>query len=106
MAVTLAQNPDYKVLRRLQAVQRFDRQPQGACLRVIVLDTETTGLDHASDKIIELAMLQVDVDRQTGLPVGDVQVYDGLEDPGMVISAEITIPGSSRSTTALKTPGW
>jgi DNA polymerase-3 subunit epsilon len=89
MAVTLAQNPDYKVLRRLQAVQRFDRQPQGACLRVIVLDTETTGLDHASDKIIELAMLQVDVDRQTGLPVGDVQVYDGLEDPGMVISAEI-----------------
>ena len=89
MATALERNPDYRVLRRLQPVLHFDRVPQGALMRVLVLDTETTGLDHASDKIIELAMLQVDVDTATGLPVGDVVVYDGLEDPGMPISKEI-----------------
>ncbi len=89
MAALVAAHPDYRVLRRLQPVQRFDRAPQGTVTRVVVLDTETTGLDHATDKIIELAMLRVDVDNATGLPVGDVTVYDGLEDPGMAVSAQI-----------------
>lgn len=89
MAEALAKHPDYRVLRRLQPVLHFDRVPQGPLVRVLVLDTETTGLDHASDKIIELAMLQLDVDTATGLPVGEVLVYDGLEDPGMPISKEI-----------------
>ena len=89
MAAALASHPDYKVLRRLQPVLRFDRAPQGPTLRVLVLDTETTGLDQTKDKIIELAMLQVDVDMATGLPVGDVVVYDELEDPGMPVSPEI-----------------
>ena len=57
--------------------------------RVVVLDTETTGLDQSKDKIMELALLRVDVDRATGLPVGAVQVYDGLEDPGMPIPPEV-----------------
>ncbi|WP_114970413.1 3'-5' exonuclease [Rhodoferax ferrireducens] len=89
MAVTLARHPDYRVLRRLVPIRHFERVAQGPVIRVLVLDTETTGLDHANDKIIELAMLQVDVDTVTGLPVGDVAVYDGLEDPGMPISKEI-----------------
>lgn len=89
MAATLARHPDYRVLRRLVPIRHFDRTPQGPVIRVLVLDTETTGLDHSRDKIIELAMLQVDVDTTTGLPVGDVTVYDGLEDPGMPISQEI-----------------
>ena len=89
MAAALASHPDYKVLRRLKPVQHFGRAPQGPTLRVLVLDTETTGLDQTKDKIIELAMLQVDVDMTTGLPVGDVLVYDELEDPGMPVSKEI-----------------
>lgn len=89
MAASLERNPDYRVLRRLVPVRHFDRAPLGPTLRVLVLDTETTGLDHSRDKIIELAMLQVDVDTTTGLPVGDVIVYDGLEDPGVAISKEI-----------------
>ncbi|WP_296506798.1 3'-5' exonuclease [Rhodoferax sp.] len=90
MATTLANHPDYRVLRRLLPILHFDRQPLGPVIRVLVLDTETTGLDHACDKIIELAILRVDVDTATGLPVGEVMVYDGLEDPGMPISKEIT----------------
>ncbi|MEO8120185.1 MAG: 3'-5' exonuclease, partial [Rhodoferax sp.] len=89
MAATLARHPDYRILRRLVPIRHFDRAAQGPVIRVLVLDTETTGLDHAHDKIIELAMLQVDVDTVTGLPVGEVDVYDGLEDPGMPISKEI-----------------
>lgn len=89
MATLLEQHPDYRVLRRLVPVLKFDREAQGPLVRVVVLDTETTGLDHASDKIIELAMLRVDVDSISALPVGEVQVYDGLEDPGMPISPEV-----------------
>ena len=89
MAAALERHPDYRVLRRLVPVRHFDRTAQGALMRVVVLDTETTGLDHASDKIIELALLRVEVDTVTGLPVGAVTVYNGLEDPGMPISDEI-----------------
>ncbi|MBU0590539.1 MAG: DNA polymerase III subunit epsilon [Gammaproteobacteria bacterium] len=89
MARVLEQHPDYRVLRRLVPRQHFDHVPQGDVVSVIVLDTETTGLNQAQDKIIELAMLRVSVDRATGLPCGEVQVYDGLEDPGMPISSEI-----------------
>jgi DNA polymerase-3 subunit epsilon len=89
MAAVLDSHPDYKVLRRLTPILHFDRIPQGPVIRVLVLDTETTGLDHARDKIIELAILRIDVDSATGLPVGDVAVYDGLEDPGIPITKEI-----------------
>ena len=57
--------------------------------RVAVLDTETTGLDASKEVIIELALLCVDIDNQTGLPVGNVLVYDGLEDPGRPIPKEV-----------------
>jgi DNA polymerase-3 subunit epsilon len=61
----------------------------GAIKRVVVLDTETTGLDQSKECIIELAMLCVDVDTATGRPVGRVQIYDGLEDPGKPIPREV-----------------
>lgn len=96
LAGELERHPDYRVLRRLVPKLHFDVVPQGKVVRVIVLDTETTGLDQSRDKIIELAMLRVNVDTTTGLPTGDVEVYDGLEDPGMPISKEIeTITGIS-----------
>lgn len=88
MARALAQHPDYRVLRRL--VPRADWGPagDGERRRVLILDTETTGLEHRSDRIIELAMLAVDVDLASGLPVGPVTLYEGFEDPGMPIPAK------------------
>lgn len=95
VARLLEQHPDYRVLRRLEPVQDYgspaadaggDEAPAPAC-RVLILDTETTGLLHASDRIIELAMLLVSVDVATGQPVGMVETFEGFEDPGMPIPA-------------------
>ncbi|MEY3486945.1 MAG: hypothetical protein RL075_950, partial [Pseudomonadota bacterium] len=90
MARTLEAHPDYRVLRRL--VPQLEFPPaSGPVLTLLVLDTETTGLNPARDKVVELALLRVTVDLATGQPVGAVQVYDGLEDPGMPMPEEITV---------------
>jgi hypothetical protein len=86
MARALEAHPDYRVLRRLVPTTDFGTSAgvsAASSLRtLLVLDTETTGLDATRDKVIELALLKVSVDTLTGQPVGAVQVYDGLEDPG------------------------
>lgn len=90
MARRLEQEADYRVLRRLAPILDFGAGPADAAAprqRVLVLDTETTGLSHRADKIIELAMLLVDVDPATGLPFGPVTLFEGFEDPGMPIPA-------------------
>ena len=89
MAALLDSHPDYRVLRRLPVTRHFSHEPQGPVRRLLILDTETTGLDHSRDRIMELALLRVDVCSITGLPTGTVEVYNGLEDPGMPIPAEI-----------------
>lgn len=90
IAQTLAQHPDFRVLRRLQTVTDYGGLQGQATHRVIVLDTETTGLDSKNESIIELAMLSVLVDVATGLPVGPVTIYESFEDPGKPIPAQIT----------------
>jgi len=90
MAQVLAVHPDYKILRRLVPRDDWGAVPAGETRRVIVLDTETTGLDVRRERIIELAMLSVLVDTATGLPVGPVSTYESFEDPGQPIPAAIT----------------
>ena len=90
MADQLSAHPDYKIKRRLVPIFDFGAGTGGPTKRILVLDTETTGLDWRAESIIELAMLAVDVDVQTGQPVGAVEVYEDFEDPGRPIPAEIT----------------
>lgn len=89
MAKALEAHPDYRLQRRLQPRLQWPAQTGGDVTRVVVLDTETTGLDASKDAIIELALLRVDIDNATGLPVGAVQVFDELEDPGRSIPKEV-----------------
>jgi DNA polymerase-3 subunit epsilon len=89
MARLLEAHPDYRLQRRLLPRLQWPVQASASVTRVVVLDTETTGLDSSKDAIIELALLCVDIDNATGLPVGEVQVYDGLEDPGRPIPKEV-----------------
>jgi DNA polymerase-3 subunit epsilon len=89
MAAVLEAHPDYQVQRRLKPRLQWPAAGSGDVTRVVILDTETTGLDAAKEVVIELALLRVDIDNLTGLPVGEVQVYDGLEDPGRPIPKEV-----------------
>jgi DNA polymerase-3 subunit epsilon len=90
LAQQLESHADYRVLRRLQPRLNW---PEADCRdntrSVILLDTETTGLEAARERIIELAMLRVEVDIATGRPRGMVRVYDALEDPGKPIPKEV-----------------
>lgn len=88
MAQVLQAHPDYRVLRRLVPVREYAHPRKGDVAKVLILDTETTGLDASRDRIIELALLLVDVDVQTGQPLQVLQVYDELEDPGRPIPPE------------------
>ncbi len=90
MAQALDAHPDYKVLRRLVPRGDWGPVPASGTCRVMVLDTETTGLDARSERIIELAMLSVEVDTASGQPVGPVTTYESFEDPGKPIPALIT----------------
>ena len=89
MADKLSAHPDFKVKRRLVPILDFGPGSGAPTKRVLILDTETTGLDWRAENIIELAMLSVAVDLQTGQPVGVVEVYEDFEDPGRPIPAEI-----------------
>jgi len=89
MARLLELHADFRVQRRLKPCLQWPGSPATSVTRVVVLDTETTGLDASKEAIIELAMLRVEVDNTSGLPVGEVRVFDQLEDPGKPIPAEV-----------------
>jgi DNA polymerase-3 subunit epsilon len=89
LAQQLEQHPDYRVLRRLVPGRIFNTPAPGQTLRKgIVLDTETTGLNVASDRVIELGMLAFEFDPVTGMVYRVTDVLDELEDPGFPIPPE------------------
>jgi len=90
LASELEAHPDYRVVRRLKVTREWPALKGADVSQAVVLDVETTGMDAARDKVIELALVKVEYARETG-DVGQVlEVYDGLEDPGMPIPPEST----------------
>ncbi len=90
LAAQLETHPDFRVLRRLVPTDRFVEASDDHQLRhALVVDVETTGIDKASDAIIELGVVRFTYDAVTGQPVEVIAAESLLEDPGRPIPAEI-----------------
>ncbi len=58
-------------------------------MKGIILDTETTGLNHRKDEIIEIGLIAFTFDERGA--IGDVTgIYGGLQQPSIRIPADIT----------------
>jgi DNA polymerase-3 subunit epsilon len=90
LAAQLESHPDFRVLRRLDPSLECPGVAGSRIGQAVILDTETTGTDAASDKVIELALVKFEYCRATGKAGRVLEVYDGLEDPGMPIPPEST----------------
>jgi DNA polymerase-3 subunit epsilon len=91
LAARLEQHADYRVLRRLDTSMECPGVGGTEIGHAVILDTETTGMDPASDKVIELALVKFEYCRATGAAGRVLEVYDGLEDPGRPIPPESTV---------------
>ncbi len=58
--------------------------------RIAVVDTETTGLYPSHDRLVEIAVMLLEVDGATGRLVRTLETYQELNDPGMPIPAAAT----------------
>jgi len=72
----------YQILTRLEPVNGYQAGEPSNPRLAMVLDTETTGLDTSSDKIIELGFVVCRYDADSGVIYDVVYRYDGFEDPG------------------------
>ena len=82
---------EYQVLRKLSLDRdnRFSHASRpGSCIG-LCLDTETTGLNHAVDLIIELGIVAFEYDPVTADIIRISDRYNGFEDPGTPLAREI-----------------
>jgi DNA polymerase III subunit epsilon len=82
---------EFTILRKLNLEQdnRFTRKPVPESKIGLCLDTETTGLNHAEDRIIELGMVAFEYQPVSGEIIRVIDRYNGFEDPGYPIPAEV-----------------
>ncbi len=79
----------YRILKRLEARPVATSIRPEFSLKAVILDTETTGLNHRKDEIIEIGATAFTYNDQGA--IGDVTgVYGGLQQPTVTIPAEIT----------------
>jgi DNA polymerase-3 subunit epsilon len=89
LAARLEQSGDYRILRRVPVVTRYaDDDPATVKRLGLIVDIETTGLDPASDRIIELACLPFHFSSE-GVLYDVLPAYAGFEDPGQPLPEEV-----------------
>jgi len=80
---------DYKVIRRLKPVERYHEDSGAQKQIALYLDTEATGLNLDTEKVIELAIVPFEYDAE-GRIYRILPAYNALQDPAIPISAFIT----------------
>ncbi len=92
----LAKTDDFRLLERVPVTKENVQLPYrlsdkvGDEVTLIVLDTETTGLSHDVDTIIELGMVAVSYSPSEKKLVSIDRIFTEYEDPGRPIAKEIT----------------
>lgn len=86
----LEETGKYLVLQKITPLAQSDIPPGARVGRGAYVDVETTGLNSASDKIIELGILPFDYDLETGEIYRTDEPYSRFQDPGIPIPAKIT----------------
>ncbi|MGZ8982469.1 MAG: 3'-5' exonuclease [Methylotenera sp.] len=82
---------DYRVTRPFVERSFYsDASPPAKLVKAAILDTETTGTNQATDKIIELGIVIVEYCPETGQVYRVLETFDELEYPGMPIPPEST----------------
>ena len=82
---------EYLVLRKvnLDRDTRFTHKSCPTSRIGLCLDTETTGLDQSTDRIIELGIVAFEYNPLTGQIIRLTERYNGFEDPGQSLAKEI-----------------
>jgi len=86
----LEANPNFRVLRKLVPQLDFAKPDGRSLAKGVVVDTETTGLNQNSDKIMEIGLVVFEYDPETGQAYRVLESFGALEDPGIPITPEIT----------------
>jgi hypothetical protein len=82
LAARFQQSGDYRILRRVPVVTRYADDDPVALKRLgLIIDIETTRLDPASDRVIELACPPFHFSSE-GVLYDVLPGYAGFEDPG------------------------
>lgn len=99
------------------SVSRFGGYPESVAVLVkeapatlgvaVVLDTETTGLDHANDEVIELAARKIYYDRATGVIHKISEPFQAMQQPSKPLDpAIIQITGLTDEMLAGQSIDW
>ena len=90
LAQQLEANPNYRVQRKLAPQSAFAESDGRPLARGVIVDTETTGLNQDTDKIMEIGLVVFEYDPETGQAYRVLESFGALEYPGIPITPETT----------------
>ena len=90
LAQQLETHSGFRVLRKLSPQTCFADPDGRPLVKGVIVDTETTGLNPDTDKIIEIGLITFEYDPVSGQAYRVLESFGALEDPGRPISPEIT----------------
>ena len=89
IASVLEGTGEYRVLRRVRPFPECADPPNEPTFIGLILDTETTGIDHARDEVIELGIIKFEYGA-SGRVYRVIETLNQLHEPSKPIPAEVT----------------